>query len=644
MNGLLRQLWRLARRADSGNDAQLLARFSQQRDEDAFAVLVDRYGPLVRSVCRHWLHQDADIDDAFQATFLVLAQRAGAIAQPERLSNWLHGVAWRTARSLRSRLLRQQQRAPANGDSLHLATTNDPLPNDLRPVLDEELSRLPEKYRAPVILCHLQGLTRRQAATQLAIPEGTLSVRLARACVILRRRLLLRGIAPATATVAVSVSASDAAVPTVLLQATVTAASQFVASPHSTTGLSSVVISLTKGVLRMLLLKRISAASALLLLVFTVGAGVGLFLRLQNYVAVSAADPPPLPRQPAGKIEPTGASDIYLVVRPSPSGEPVIDIVEGKETLTAHSIDALDHYFKRLREAKVNLPNPLQITADKSLQFEVIADVANYCKRAGITVNLQVIANREETKSKPNRADSYATFNTRKFAIPLQVDPDKKSEIKSLQLYMSTDLGKSWQQYAQSGSDVKFFTIQLPKDGAYWFQLVTVYNSGRREPPELNQSTEGMKIYVDTHLEKSWAEPVAEVGKPFKLTGAVVGKNESYDLANSKGKVVVIYCCKTSIPSYHNDLDKLKKLQEKYGTRNLELVTIFFDDDEKQVVNALYRFVKPGIHLFPTAGASTQSALANTIPAFYVVNKDGKLVASKVPIDGLEGVVKEFSN
>src|SRR5207248_11077908 len=134
----------------------------------------------------------ADIDDAFQATFLVLVRRAASISRPQKLANWLHGVAWRTARNLRSRLLRQQHHREANVDLTSIPVAAAVADEEIGPLLDEEISRLPEIYRLPILLCHLQGLTRRQAAARLACPEGTLSARLSRGLALLRQRLVRR--------------------------------------------------------------------------------------------------------------------------------------------------------------------------------------------------------------------------------------------------------------------------------------------------------------------------------------------------------------------------------------------------------------------------------------------------------------------
>ena len=187
--------------------AELLGRFAATRDEAAFAALVAQHGPMVLATCRRLLGHGLDADDAFQATFLVLARRAGSIADPDRLAPWLHGVARRV--SVRARTVAARRRAfegePAE-DELQVVAPAPPRDDllDLRAILDEELARLPAKYRAPLVLCYLEGLTHDEAAGQLKWPVGTVRSRLAGGRDRLRSRLARRGLDPAGALVPVA--------------------------------------------------------------------------------------------------------------------------------------------------------------------------------------------------------------------------------------------------------------------------------------------------------------------------------------------------------------------------------------------------------------------------------------------------------
>src|SRR5205823_3540528 len=153
----------------------------RRRDEAAFAALVRRHGPMVLGVCRRVLRDAHDAEDAFQATFLLLARKAAALRQPDRLGPWLHGVAHRTALKAKAAGVRRRQRERPLDDLPAAGGGDDLLWRDLRPVLDDAIGRLPAKYRVPVVLCYLEGRTNAEAARALGCPTGTVATRLARA-------------------------------------------------------------------------------------------------------------------------------------------------------------------------------------------------------------------------------------------------------------------------------------------------------------------------------------------------------------------------------------------------------------------------------------------------------------------------------
>src|SRR5262245_2021556 len=186
---------------------QLLSRYLNDRDEVAFEALVARHGPMVLGVCRRLLTDPNDVDDAFQATFLVLVRRANSLGERDAIGHWLYGVAYRVALRARSEAARRRWREP-NVAAAPLAPETDPSHWELGSVLDEELSRLPAKYRAPIVLCYIEGLSHEEAANQLQWPLGTVKGRLVRARELLKSRLVRRGLALSTGLSAASLSRS----------------------------------------------------------------------------------------------------------------------------------------------------------------------------------------------------------------------------------------------------------------------------------------------------------------------------------------------------------------------------------------------------------------------------------------------------
>jgi RNA polymerase sigma-70 factor (ECF subfamily) len=180
--------------AEAPTDGELLRRFASDRDDAAFAGLVERHGPLVLGVCRRVLGTVQDAEDAFQATFLVLARKAGAIRDPGLLGNWLYGVASRVARKARVALDRRRRHERRARFLPHFAAPAAVELDDLRPLLEQELRRLPERHRAAVGLCYLEGKSNAEAARLLRCPTGTVKGRLARARQLLRHRLIGRGL------------------------------------------------------------------------------------------------------------------------------------------------------------------------------------------------------------------------------------------------------------------------------------------------------------------------------------------------------------------------------------------------------------------------------------------------------------------
>jgi RNA polymerase sigma factor (sigma-70 family) len=247
-------------------EVDLWNRYVLQRDESAFEMLVRRHGPMVLGVCRRVLRHEQDAEDAFQATFLVLVRRAASLRSPQTIANWLHGVARRTALEARTAAAKRRAREAA----LLPATqeTFDPC-DDLLPALDQELGRLAEKYRIAVVLCDLEGKTRKEAARQLGWAEGTVASRLARGRGILAKRLAGRGFAGVLVAAALASRAASASVPTSLVISTLTAAGFSAARTAATRGAPScTVAALTEGVLKSMLFAKLKIA---IVVIFVLG-------------------------------------------------------------------------------------------------------------------------------------------------------------------------------------------------------------------------------------------------------------------------------------------------------------------------------------------------------------------------------------
>src|SRR5262245_28174292 len=250
LSGVVRHIRGAALVQDGGGmtDGQLLEGFLLRRDESAFAGLVRRHGPMVLGVCRRVLRHDQDAEDAFQATFLVLAKKASAIGQRELVGNWLYGAAYRAALEVKAARLRVKDRQVSAMPEPVMADEAD-LWRDLRPVLDRELNALPDKYRVAVILCDLEGRTRKDVARQLGVPEGTLSGRLTTARRMLAQRLARQGLAVSSASLAALLTqqAAAAGVPLPLVAPTVQAASLLAAGQTAAGVVSVHVVTLAEG-------------------------------------------------------------------------------------------------------------------------------------------------------------------------------------------------------------------------------------------------------------------------------------------------------------------------------------------------------------------------------------------------------------
>jgi RNA polymerase sigma factor (sigma-70 family) len=271
--GAIRHLRNVARQCEGAQvaDAELLEQFIAHRDHGAFELLVRRHGPMVLGVCKRVLGNETDAEDAFQATFLVLVRKATAIIPRTQVGSWLHGVAHKTALKAkamaRRRRVKEREASAARGRN-----ATDDTWESLLEILDGALNALPEKYRAPIVLCDLEGLSYREAAARLRCPQGTLSGRLTRARALLARRVARHGVPVTSAALAALLARDASASVPPSLTAWTTRAGAFLATGKVLTEgvVSSKVTSLAEGVLKMLLLSKLKRATGVFLLLAAV--------------------------------------------------------------------------------------------------------------------------------------------------------------------------------------------------------------------------------------------------------------------------------------------------------------------------------------------------------------------------------------
>jgi RNA polymerase sigma factor (sigma-70 family) len=269
---VLRFLHRVIRSERLGelSDADLLDRFVSDRDEGAFELLVWRHQRMVLSLCRRLLRDPEDAEDAFQSTFLVLVHNAKRIHKREALASWIYKVAYRCALRARAATQRHDCHKQGGADLATLLSHDEPVSaerNEEWLLLCEEVQRLPEKYRTPVILCYLEGKTFEEAARQLCCPRTTISTRLTKAREILHNRMVARGVILSAAAFAAMLceEAARGGSPATLVNATAKAAFSYASGNLATSAVSAKVVALTQGVVRTMFVTKLKIATAFLL-------------------------------------------------------------------------------------------------------------------------------------------------------------------------------------------------------------------------------------------------------------------------------------------------------------------------------------------------------------------------------------------
>jgi RNA polymerase sigma factor (sigma-70 family) len=388
---MLRHIHRLVSRRTPApdTDASLLESFARHGDEAAFTTLVKRYGGLVFSVCRRVLGDAGAAEDCTQATFMVLARKATAIRRAEELPAWLHGTAYRLALRTRRADFRRLRRETHSVLTCHPSAPVNPLDEltarELLQVLDEELQRLPEVHRLPVILCGLEGLSQEEAAARLGWTPGSVKGRLERARVRLHARLKRRGLTLTAALGAVEMTRASAAavLPTALAGRTVQSALAFVAG-RSAVGdcLSPAVVSLAEGALKAMYLSKLKMAVVVFVVLGLVGTGFG-WLGAGSRKGGLAAIPAATAADPGARLRlPLAAADrdergirAALVDRAKKELQQVADVAEVRDRQLSEKViearERLAELEERLRMAEVDRQVPPQTTEEPLLSKEL---------------------------------------------------------------------------------------------------------------------------------------------------------------------------------------------------------------------------------------------------------------------------------
>jgi RNA polymerase sigma factor (sigma-70 family) len=299
-------------------DGQLLDRFASTRDEAAFAALLRRHGPMVLAVCRRVLGRYQDAEDAFQATFLLLARKAASIRKQESVGSWLHGVARRLAVKAKEHGDRQRVHERRAASMRKTETGVQAAWGDLREALDEALQRLPEHYRTALVICHLEGRTHEEAARQLGCPTATLRSRLTRGRKLLRAELIRRGLTLSAGALGAALLVSSAeAASALLLDATLKAALQFAAEKATAGAVSTSAAALANEGLKVMGIMKMKIVVMLLAALSLVGVGVGAMTQ--------PAAKPPEEKPPAAKLAAEPPRKEETQVRLDDYGDPLPD-------------------------------------------------------------------------------------------------------------------------------------------------------------------------------------------------------------------------------------------------------------------------------------------------------------------------------
>jgi RNA polymerase sigma factor (sigma-70 family) len=471
---LIRRLHRYVGRPASGVlDAELLERFVNQRDEAAFELLVWRHERMVFGLCQRILRRHQDAEDAFQATFLALACKAGSIGKRQALASWLHKVAYRIALRARAnsakRTHHERQAVVNTGRSDANAEADTGVDGLAYRLLHEEVNRLPEKYRAPVVLCYFEGRTNEEAARQLRCPTGTVVTWLARARKRLRSRLEHRGLAPAIGLMALGRwpgSDALAAAPDSLRELTVRAALVFAIDHTATSLVSARVSALAQGVLKSMMMTKLKLIAAMVLCIGLVGTGSGV-LAFRNTCTESLIN---LPETPAGlgalkatgpQVENPLATD-DVEPRDDQSKKPAAKQKDRNKDITAKDVVTQSFKTKQAPRIVVELYNgAIEVDAnaeggvDARVTKEGRGQTEEAAKEALKAVDLRMTQEGDTVRIRATRTDEKDTKHNSGVSAVLKVPPGATLDLQTRNGAVVVNGGTSPVQVATSNGSIQ---------------------------------------------------------------------------------------------------------------------------------------------------------------------------------------------
>jgi RNA polymerase sigma factor (sigma-70 family) len=498
-------------------DGQLLERFAVARDEAAFDALLRRHGPMVLGVCRRVLHDEHDAEDVFQATFLMLARKAGSVRKGESLGCWLHSVARRLAVKVRTQRKHRREREQQVAAMAKTVTNLEMAWRELQEVLDGALQGLPEKYRSALVLCYLEGRTQEDVARQVGCPLGTVRSRLAQGRKLLRDRLARRGLAPTAGalTAALATATASAAVPAALRNPLVRAAARLAAGEGLGSLVSTRVAALVEGGLP----SALGAKSKL-----------ALVLLMTGLLALGAGTAAAPPRNEAGLPQPAGGPPAPAA-QPGPPAETKEVAVAGRvftldgKPLAGASVAAEAYFPSRLPRGGTQLLGPIPTGPDGRYRLVVPVPAAD----ERFLVFLRATADGyglgsqfyDSTDAQPKTdIGLVAEWPVRVRLVSLEGAAAAGAEVTfSLPNYGVMPTGPSWRGRATTDDRGRFTLRGVGRGTRVWLEI----RDGRFACQRLE---------LETGAKKEGEEVLLTLAPPRPIEGRVIAQDTRQPLAN----------------------------------------------------------------------------------------------------------------